>query len=152
MAKKKLTKSQEWNAKIKAMKALVKKQLKAITTSHSKVLKSLPSQTRKLTVGELLDKYQGNLSHPDLSEASSEKRRITLRGSQIFSGTDITNSRCSVVLPLGHNTVLDFDPTNLEPEVLSKAIVGQEAREAVVKQVQALQNQLSLLLAGMEDV
>ena len=151
MAKKKLTKSQEWQTKIKTLKALMKKKLKVITTSHAKVLKSIPIQARNVTVGELLDKYQGNLLHPDLSNSSSEKRRITLRGSQIFSGADTTNPRCSVVLPLGQNTVLDFDPSNLEPEVLSKAIVGQEAREAVVKQVQALQNQLSLLLAGMED-
>ena len=149
MTKKKVTKSQEWQSKIKACKSLMKKQLKAITTCHSKVLKSIPSQARKLTLGELLDKYEGNISHPDLSQ--SEKRRITLRGSQIFTGADLTNPRCSIILPLGQNTVLDFDPTNLEPEVLSKAIVGQEAREAVVKQVQALQNQLSLLLAGMED-
>jgi hypothetical protein len=149
MAKKKLSKSQEWQGKIKAFKSLVKKHIKALTSSHSKVLKSIPSQARKLTLGELLDKYQGNFYHPDLS--LSEKRRITLRGSQIFTGTDVTNPRCSIVLPLGQNTVLDFDPTNLEPQALSKAIVGQEAREAVVKQVQALQNQLSLLLAGMEE-
>lgn len=149
MARKKPSKSQEWQGKIKSIKALVKKQLKAMSASHSKVLKSLPSQAREISVGELLDKYQGNLSQ--LTEPLSEKRRITLRGSQVFSGADITNSRCSVVLPLGHNTVLDFDPTTLQPDQLSKAIVGQEAREAVVKQVQALQNQLSLLLAGMED-
>ena len=151
MAKKKITKSQDWQTRIRALKALVKKQLKTISNNHTKLLESLPFKARGISVGELLDKYQGNLSHTNLLQDQSEKRRITLRGSQVFSGTDITNSTCSVVLPLGQNTVLDFDPTNLQPDLFSKAIVGQEAREAVVKQVQALQNQLSLLLAGMED-
>ena len=75
MAKKKPSKSQEWQGKIKTIKALVKKQLKSMSTSHSRVLKSLPYKAREITVGELMDKYQGNLTL--LTESTSEKRRIT---------------------------------------------------------------------------
>ncbi len=84
------------------------------------------------------------------------ERRITLlRASLGGPSTDQpfqSDSGCSIVLPLDDGkTLLEMDPTQKLDLGLLKREIGSQAREQVVKQVQELQNQLSALLAGMDE-
>lgn len=185
-------------SRLHSLKALYKKQAKSLSSSYTRLLKSVPVNVRHLKVGDLLelsaegdfDAFNGNLLNmlmgqcrmitrrnrslyvfftvregthqqspvhrmtrsqslcpsqtlPETPLKSSDSRRITLRGT--------LDSRCSILIPLEDGSVLDFDPT-LPAQDLKKGIGSHQlARDQVVQQVQALQDQLSALLAGMDD-